>query len=84
MTPTYAPAYPYATKPAGLAGRLTAARRFGTDVDLDRLADEVVAGRLARNIVAVLTEHGRPLPGDLAESLHALLTGDTVDAGVIA
>ena len=76
MTTTpYAPAYPFRMHPSGLAGRVTGLHRFRPDEDHTRAEDEAVAGKIALYVSRALTDLGRPLPGDLAEAVNALLVG---------
>lgn len=75
MTTKYAPAYPFDMHPSGLAGRVTGLHRFRPDEDHTRAEDEAVAGKIALYVSRALTDLGRPLPADLADTVHAVLTG---------
>ena len=54
---------------------MTGLHRFRPDEDHTRAEDEAVAGKIALYVSRALTDLGRPLPADLADTVHAVLTG---------
>lgn len=80
----YAPAYPFAIPPNGLAGRLNASRRFHPEADTRRMETEVVAARIAAFACRALAQYGRVLDDDLADAVRDLLVGDDSPSQVIA